>query len=148
LKFIKKNYKKNRLGFNESELEIKLFEAERLKKHFTDWMSPANGVEYILADGNHRSVAYILNNQDIPARELETFQDILEINKEFKLSGTKGPAIMRESKSLKQYFFKFYRSPSHRSSIYNLGGKVKSLMNSNELRIENNKVIYEPNIPF
>src|SRR3989344_6640709 len=126
----KKDLEVNKLGLKDSDLEIELFDADKFEESLSYWMN--HGAEYLICDGNHRSVAYALAELDIPTREVERFSDIKIIIKEL---GGSAPLIMHDSNSMKQYMFKLYRGLS-KNTLYTLEGKVRQLQNYNELKLE------------
>ena len=134
------------LGLTKDSLHIELFCVKTLEKNIGAWLN--NGAEFILCDGNHRSVAYTLQKRLIPTWEIKNFSDLQFINDELTKQGIKGPYKMRESASIEDYFFRLYRAIAP-WGLYTIKGKVDSLMNSKELTLENSFIHYNPcELPF
>lgn len=138
--------KKNELGLSQKNLERELTNSEDLKENLKYWKKKKE--IYILSDGNHRSGAYFFNNLLIPSREIKTFEDLKEINREFELKREKPPLMMAENNSLEDYLFRRYRSLSSSISIKTIPEKIQPLINSGELIVKEGKLIYEPDLPF
>jgi hypothetical protein len=94
-------------------------------------------------------MAYTLNELDIPSRQIETFSDLKAINKEFQIINSRGPYIMRESESLQEYFFRFYRALANHHAWRTLKGNVEELIDRKELSLREGVLSYEPeDLPF
>ncbi len=137
LEKIKKNY---------TPLEFRIMDFNSAKLGEDLICKTKRGVKYLLCDGNHRSIAYALAGLEISAKQVENFRDIRAIIREF---GTQTLSVMYNSESMRHFMFSLFRGlcrTNYRSLT--IEDKVSVLRSSNELKLENGIITYQPNCPF
>lgn len=133
-----------KIGLSPFEKQLLENASLKLEDKLNSWRH--EGSEFLMCDGNHRSIAFYLHNKKIPAYQLESFEDIKKIIDKRKNS----PRIMKESKSFDDYLFEFFRSIAKRTDLLRtVKGKVSELKERGELKIIAGTVVYSPDpLPF
>ena len=145
IKKFRQDLEKKKEDFTELEFGILSFNSGKLEEGLDYKIK--RGAKYLLCDGNHRGIAYTLAGLDIPAEQIERFEDIREIIKEL---GDKALFTMHRNRSMRQFLFKQYRGICWGAfrQLYTIEDKVSILRRSNELKLENGVITYNPDTPF